>query len=96
MDVTLLKVSGGLIVILLTIIGFWIQKWIRSTDALTQAISDLRVLLATTQGSVANLKENCDKRCLIVDGRLDDHSKDIRSLTQSVSTLKASLRHDGK
>gem|GEM_PF-6702513 len=29
----LLALAGGLIVILLGIIGFWIQKWIKSTDA---------------------------------------------------------------
>jgi hypothetical protein len=41
----LLSIAGFLILFLLGIIGFWIQKWIRSTDALTEAIQKLEIHL---------------------------------------------------
>ncbi|MFA5815496.1 MAG: hypothetical protein WC865_07735 [Bacteroidales bacterium] len=49
-----LALAGALIVILLGIVGFWIQKWIKSTDALTEAISDLRLEFATNQVNVVD------------------------------------------
>lgn len=92
----LLALAGGLIVILLGIIGFWIQKWIKSTDALTEAISDLRVLIATTQGSVDSLRQNCASRCKVVDGRLNSHSKAIQDHSLDIALIKQALQHESE
>ncbi len=67
----LLALAGALIIILLGIVGFWIQKWIKSTDALTLAISDLRVEIATNQVNVDSLKQHCATRCTLIDGQLN-------------------------
>ncbi|MFO7616252.1 MAG: hypothetical protein R6V75_03300 [Bacteroidales bacterium] len=92
----LLALAGALIVILLGIIGFWIQKWIKSTDALTLAISDLRVLIATTQGSVDSLKQNCTSRCKVVDSRLNSHSKAIQDHSLDIALIKQALHHESE
>ena len=92
----LLALAGALIVILLGIVGFWIQKWIKSTDALTQAISDLRVLLATTQTSVESLKQNCSSRCLVVDSRLNSHAKSIHDHALDIALIKQALNHESE
>ena len=92
----LLALAGALIVILLGIIGFWIQKWIKSTDALTEAISELRVLLATTQGSVESLKQNCSSQCALVDNRLNSHSRSIQEHTLDIALLKQAMHHESE
>ena len=92
----LLALAGALIVILLGIVGFWIQKWIKSTDALTLAISDLRVLIATTQGSVDSLKQNCTSRCTVVDSRLNSHSKAIQDHSLDIALIKQALHHESE
>ena len=92
----LLASAGGLIVILLGIIGFWIQKWIKSTDALTEAISDLRVLIATTQGSVDTIRQNCASRCTVVDNRLNSHSKAIQDHSLDIALIKQALQHESE
>lgn len=92
----LLALAGALIVILLGIIGFWIQKWIKSTDALTLAISDLRVLIATTQGSVDSLKQNCTAQCTVVDSRLNSHSKAIQDHSLDIALIKQALHNESE
>lgn len=92
----LLTIAGALIVILLGIIGFWIQKWIKSTDALTLAISDLRVLIATTQGSVDTIRQNCASRCTVVDTRLNSHSKAIQDHALDIALIKQALHHESE
>jgi len=84
----LLALAGALIVILLGIIGFWIQKWIKSTDALTLAISDLRILIATTQVSVDSIKQTCANRCLMVDNHLHSYGKTIQDHTIDIALIK--------
>ena len=92
----LLAIAGALILILLGIIGFWIQKWIKSTDALTQAISDLRVLIATTQVNVDSLRQNCTNRCTLVDGRLNAHAKDIKDHSLEIALIRQALQHEAE
>jgi len=92
----LLALAGGVIVILLGIIGFWIQKWIKSMDALTEAISDLRVLIATTQGSVDTIRQNCASRCTVVDSRLNAHSKAIQDHALDIALIKQALQHESE
>jgi hypothetical protein len=92
----LLTIAGALITLLLGIIGFWIQKWIKSTDALTEAISDLRVLIATTQGSVDTIRQNCASRCTVVDSRLNSHSKAIQDHSLDIALIKQALQHESE
>jgi hypothetical protein len=92
----LLVIAGSLILLLLGIIGFWIQKWIKSTDALTEAISDLRVLIATTQGSVDTIRQNCASRCKVVDSRLNSHSKAIQDHSLDIALIKQALHHESE
>jgi hypothetical protein len=92
----LLALAGGLIVILLGIVGFWIQKWIKSTDALTEAISDLRVEIATNQVNVDSLKQNCANRCILIDGQLTVHAKSIQENSLDIALLKQSLQYESE
>ena len=84
----LLSIAGFLILFLLGIIGFWIQKWIKSTDALTEAISDLRVQIANNQINVESLKQHCTAHCTMIDRQMNIHSK---SKHQNHSGIRAGL-----
>ena len=90
----LLALAGALIVILLGIVGFWIQKWIKSTDALTEAISDLRVEIATNQVTVESLKQHCANRCTMIDGQINLHAKSIQENSLDIALLKQSLHYE--
>jgi len=83
-----LSIAGTLILLLLGIIGFWIQKWIRSTDALTEAIQKLEVHFASTQTTVEDIKKQCDSRCSLYDKRLNGHSEVIHTHTTDIAILK--------
>lgn len=83
-----LAIAGALILLLLGIIGFWIQKWIRSTDALTEAITNLKILFATTQTSVTNIETNCASRCKLIDERLNNHSGFIHNHDTQIQLLQ--------
>ncbi|TSA32816.1 MAG: hypothetical protein D4R64_15360 [Porphyromonadaceae bacterium] len=84
----LLSLAGALILILLGIIGFWIQKWIRATDALTEAITNLKVLFATSQSAVTNLEKRCDNTCKTINERLNSHSDSIHFHETEIAILK--------
>jgi hypothetical protein len=90
----LLALAGALIVILLGIVGFWIQKWIKSTDALTEAISDLRVEIATNQVNVDSLKQHCVTRCTLIDGQINVHTKSIQENSLDIALIKQSLHYE--
>jgi hypothetical protein len=92
----LLALAGALIVILLGIVGFWIQKWIKSTDALTEAISDLRVEIATNQVNVDSLKQHCATRCTMIDGQLNTHAKSIQENSLDIALIKQSLHYESE
>jgi len=92
----LLALAGALIVILLGIVGFWIQKWIKSTDALTEAISDLRVEIATNQVTVESLKQHCASRCTMIDGQINLHTKSIQQNSLDIALLKQSLHYESE
>jgi hypothetical protein len=84
----LFALAGTLIVILLGIVGFWIQKWIKSTDALTEAIQNLKILFATSQTTMTNLEKHCEARCKLVDDRLKSHSGILHGHTTDIELLK--------
>ncbi len=84
----LLSIAGFLILFLLGIIGFWIQKWIRATDALTEVIQKLEVHFASTQTTVEDIKKQCDSRCALYDKRLNGHSEVIHAHSTDIAVLK--------
>ena len=84
----ILSIAGTLILLLLGIIGFWIQKWIRATDALTEVIQKLEVHFASTQTTVKDIKQQCDSRCSLYDKRLNSHSEFIHTHTTEIAILK--------
>jgi len=84
----LLSIAGFLILFLLGIIGFWIQKWIRATDALTKVIQKLEVHFASTQTTVEDIKKQCDSRCASYNDRLNSHSGVIHNHTTEIAILK--------
>ena len=90
----LLALAGALFGILLGIVGFWIQKWIKSTDALTEAISDLRVEIATNQVNVDSLKQHCATRCTLIDGQISVHTKSIQENSLDIALIKQSLHYE--
>jgi len=92
----LLALAGALIVILLGIVGFWIQKWIKSTDALTEAISDLRVEIATNQVNVDSIKQHCASRCILIDGQINVHAKSIQENSLDIALIKQTLHHESE
>ncbi|MFA6482972.1 MAG: hypothetical protein WCW62_10365 [Bacteroidales bacterium] len=91
----LLALAGALIVILLGIVGFWIQKWIKSIDALTEAISDLRVEITTNQVNVDSLM-HCTNRCTMIDGQINLHTKSIQENSLNITLLKQSLHYESE
>ncbi|MFA5817441.1 MAG: hypothetical protein WC865_17705 [Bacteroidales bacterium] len=84
----LLSIAGFLILFLLGIIGFWIQKWIRATDALTEVIQKLEIHFASTQTTVEDIKKQCDTRCSQYDKRLNSHSEVIHTHSTDIAVLK--------
>ena len=92
----LLSIAGFLILFLLGIIGFWIQKWIRSTDALTEALNNLKILFAGTKATVDEIQKHCDHRCKSIDDRLEDQTRAIhKNITEiAVISLKLKLNED--
>ena len=90
----ILSIAGTLILLLLGIIGFWIQKWIRSTDALTEAISDLRVEIATNQVNVESLKQHCTAHCTMIDRQMNTHSKSIQENSLDIALIKQTLHYE--
>jgi hypothetical protein len=90
----LLEIAGALILILVGIIGFFMQRWIKATDALTSAISELRVLIATMQGDVSSIQNHCHSRCAMVDEKFKLHAESIQSNTLEIELIKQTLKYE--
>ena len=88
----LLSIAGGLIIFLLGIIGFWLQKWIRSTDALTEAIHKLQVLFATTQANIDEIQKHCDSRCISIDVRLAEQTQALQKAIIDIAVMQQILK----
>jgi hypothetical protein len=80
----IISIAGSLIVILLSIVAFWLTRYVRSTDALHKSFTELNTTVKVQGNDQGNFKERCTEHTtrttkkLISQGkRLDNHETRI-------------------
>jgi hypothetical protein len=85
-----ISVCGIIIMILLTAIAYFLQKWISSTDSLTQSVNDLKTAVALLQTNQGNADRACGATHKIIELRLNEHAKRLNEHGEAIADLQAS------
>ena len=91
MEGMILSVLGFIIVLLLGIIGFFIQRLIVAVDAMEAAVNELRVVVGIQQSQFTSLNKDCLIKHSSVDSRLTDHGRRISVNEREINSLKDKL-----
>jgi len=84
-----ISVAGVIIMLLLAAIAYFLQKWISSTDMLTESVHELKTAVALLQTNQGNAGRMCDTTHKTIDNRLNDHSKRLNEHGEAIVKLQA-------
>lgn len=88
MEGIILSVTGSLIAILLAVIAFFLQRFVRQNDQMVSDINSIKIIITASQSELEGLKvSNHDGHCTITN-RLDDHEARIRQHDKDINHLK--------
>lgn len=89
MDKTLLTIAGAIISVLLAIIGYFLNKHVNVTEALTEAVNSLNITVKLLENSQANIVAASNSEHKIIDNRLDKHSEKLHEHGEAIVELRA-------
>lgn len=84
----LLAISGTLIVFLLGIIGFFLQKHIKVIELLVTAVNSLNVTVKLLKNDQENASTNCSLTHQVISTRLNAHSAKLQEHGIAITELK--------
>jgi hypothetical protein len=84
----LLAISGTLIVFLLGIIGFFLQKHIKVIELLVTAVNSLNVTVKLLKNDQDNAATNCSLTHKVITTRLNAHSAKLQEHGIVITELK--------
>jgi len=90
----LLAVSGTLIVFLLGVIGFFLQKHIRVIELLVTAVDSLNVTVKLLKNDQENASTNCSLTHSVISTRLNAHSAKLQEHGIAITELKTRAEHE--
>ena len=84
----ILSIAGVIVMILLGAIAYFLQKWINSTDSLTQSVNDLKTAVALLQTNQGNSDKMCGATHKIIETRLNEHAKRLNEHGEAIVELQ--------
>jgi len=93
----ILSISGSLIIILLTIIGYLLKQFYVSVKDLKRAVDQLSIVLSVEQERGKHITESVISIKELAEGRLNNLTNRVDIMEKDVAVLKAkdSLYHNG-
>jgi outer membrane murein-binding lipoprotein Lpp len=88
----LLAIAGTLIVLLLGIIGFFLQKHIKVIELLATAVNALNVTVKLLQNDQQNTRSNCTTSHKVVNSRLNAHAAKLQEHGTAITELKTKIQ----
>lgn len=84
----LLSLAGVLITLLLGGNLFWIKRLVKSFDLVKAHQDDQEKALVLVKNDHENFKKSTRERLVVVENRLNDHSKTLKEHTADIANLK--------
>ena len=81
----ILYLAGAIIMLLLGAIAFFLQKWIGSTDKLTESVNNLGSTVSLMKTNQDNFADKCGFHHKTIDGVLREHRKAIDANTEKLN-----------
>ena len=88
METLLLSIAGAIIILLLGVNGYFMKKWIESTEALTNSVNALKTAVALLKSENGNNEKFCKSRHDVIDKRLNAHSEKLNEHSESIAELR--------
>jgi len=85
----IISIAGGLIIILLGIVGFWLSRYVKSTDELNKVVVSLRILVQSINTEHVEFRDRCREHSSLTTKRLHSHDKKIDDHESRISVLEA-------
>lgn len=85
----IISIAGFVIICMLGIIGFFIQRLVRVVDNLESAVNELRVVVGIQKSKIDDFNKSCGIKHGVLEKRLKDHSTRIGTNERNISVLKS-------
>jgi hypothetical protein len=85
----ILSITGGLIVILLAIVGFWLSRYVKSTDELSKVVVSLRILVQSIITEQSGFRDHCKIYTNTSTKRFNSHAKRLDDHETRISVIEA-------
>lgn len=86
--ITLLSISGAIIVLLISVLGYFLHRIIKVVDNFDLTLRNFSEDYATTKERIKNSSRNCRDKHDIIDRRLNEHRRRLDSHEKSIEILK--------
>jgi len=87
-----ISVAGVIIMLLLAAIAYFLQKWINSTDMLTESVHELKTAVALLQTNQGNAGRMCSTAHKIIDTKLENVAKSLIEHGEAIVELQSATR----
>lgn len=88
METFLLSIAGAIIVILLGVNGYFMKRWIDSTDLLTDSVNALKTTVALLQSNQGSSDRICAATHKVIETRLNDHASRLNEHGEAIAKLE--------
>lgn len=84
----ILTIAGTIISILLGLVGFWLARYVRSTDELTKVVTSLRIVVEIMGTSQKDFQASCAKHTELTERRLNIHSEKLEDHEKRITIME--------
>jgi len=92
----IVSVIGGLLMILLFIIGFFLRQLYYVVKELTLSVNTLSKIVAVLENKNTNMALNCNSKHTIIDTRLTLHGVRLDEVDKDIARIQEQIKRDEK
>lgn len=90
--ITLLSISGTIILLLLATLGYFAKQNITVLKNVSEALQQFSVDYSATKERVTNLQDNCRDRHKVIDHRLNKHGERLDKAENKIGILEVQIK----
>jgi len=92
----IVSIIGGLLMILLFIIGFFLRQLYFVVQELTVSVNSLSKIVAVLENKNTNMALGCNSKHLLIDSRLARHGVRLDEVDKDIVRIQEQIRRDEK
>ena len=88
----ILGMSGAVIVLLLSVITYFLRQFIRSVNSIRDAVFELKIIVKSQSTDLENHKTSCKARHVHISNHMSDVNNKLSKHQDSITVLKERVK----